>query len=285
MEKRAKRYRSTCPRYIRERIGRARSQRLYLIQRGQPNAENNRCDFVVLGSTGNVYKVVIGQVPSCDCPDHAKGNLCKHILFVLLKVMNIDAESPLIYQAAYLQSELEGMFAVMQARRVGGLVVANTKVRAKYASMQKKEEGTVDSKGEKDYTGPPRQSLEGDNDCPICFDVMTPGAGLTFCRAACGANFHADCIKRWITQQTGQPTCPNCRQFWVDSDGRQVHKNPGRGGNNAERQYTNLGRLQGQSTTRDTSTYRRSRYPRYQNYYNNGRDYDEDEDEYDYDDY
>lgn len=36
--------------------------------------------FSVLGATGNVYTVEIGRHPHCTCPDHMKGNICKHIL-------------------------------------------------------------------------------------------------------------------------------------------------------------------------------------------------------------
>lgn len=37
--------------------------------------------FDIVGSTGNLYKTVIGKVPTCDCPDAAKGNQCKHICY------------------------------------------------------------------------------------------------------------------------------------------------------------------------------------------------------------
>ena len=35
----------------------------------------------VAGTTGNVYKVTVGKVPSCSCPDSSKGNQCKHIFY------------------------------------------------------------------------------------------------------------------------------------------------------------------------------------------------------------
>eukprot|EP00913_Durusdinium_trenchii_P012051 g11321.t1 len=66
-----------------DRIDRALSQRLYLLQmqkhEGGPGAE-----FKVLGSTGNVYSVDIGTRPCCDCPDFLKGRgLCKYLALVL----------------------------------------------------------------------------------------------------------------------------------------------------------------------------------------------------------
>lgn len=88
IEKRAARYRSTCPQDVRDRISRAISQRMYLIhQIDTSSATSLSRQFAVLGSTGNVYDVTIGQKPHCTCPDCAKGNLCKHIIFVMIKVI------------------------------------------------------------------------------------------------------------------------------------------------------------------------------------------------------
>lgn len=66
----------------------------------------------MLGSTGNVYTVQVGHVPSCSCPDGSKGNHCKHLLFVLLKILQVPQDSNLWYQAALLTNELEAIFAL-----------------------------------------------------------------------------------------------------------------------------------------------------------------------------
>ena len=34
------------------------------------------------GTTGNIYTITVGLVPSCTCPDHQKGNQCKHVVYV-----------------------------------------------------------------------------------------------------------------------------------------------------------------------------------------------------------
>lgn len=38
--------------------------------------------FDVVGSTGNIYEVVIRKEPVCNCPDGLKGNQCKHICYI-----------------------------------------------------------------------------------------------------------------------------------------------------------------------------------------------------------
>ena len=63
-------------------------------------------EFSVLGATANVYSVSVGKHPSCSCPDFQKGNLCKHYLFVMLRVLRLDRSDPLVWQRALLKSEV-----------------------------------------------------------------------------------------------------------------------------------------------------------------------------------
>jgi hypothetical protein len=118
-EKRLARFKAACPKSIQERVDRVRSQRFvlglcliprwvigdwlgsrdrfYMIDRSREGDELKET-FKVLGSTGNVYTVTIEQLPKCDCPDATKGNHCKHLVFVLLKVLNVDEASGYHYQ-------------------------------------------------------------------------------------------------------------------------------------------------------------------------------------------
>ena len=257
-EKRLRNFRNTCSRQTQARIDRAKTQRLYLVQRGEVT-EELECDFIVLGSTGNVYTVHIGRLPTCTCPDHQRGHLCKHILFIFLKVIGLEADSKIIYQAALVESELRNVFACMEERRVGGVVLANEQVRTMYAASL--EEATTPT--------PPngavqRKALQDYVDCPICFDAMVETGihKLTYCRAMCGTNFHEDCIRRWLGQNRNHPTCPNCRQPWQATNANTTTlTNEG---------YTNLGKLQGQPSQRDTSTYF-SWSPDYHGHYNKRR--------------
>jgi hypothetical protein len=275
VEKRARRYRSKCPDKLQERILRAATQRLYLVRRDEvdvdlANADDYdgecKCNFVVLGSTGNVYTVTLQDVPHCTCPDFArKQDLCKHILFVYLKVVGLPVSNPLVYQKALLRTDLREIFSMLSQRRVGGTVasvLANDRVRQSYARLEggetALEEGDV---GDQAGGGVKRRALdEGDSDCPICFDPMSGGADTTFCRAMCGNNFHAECIRIWLREQRDK-TCPNCRQPWDDGKAtasqHQHQQSP-----KSPEGYVNLGTIQGQPSTRDTSTYRSSPYKR-----------------------
>ena len=250
-EKRLKRHRSSCPQAIQQRIDRAKTQRMFLVRKGAIQKESLSCEFVVLGSTGNIYNVTIQRLANCTCPDHAKGNLCKHILFVLLKVMAINPNSSLIYQAAWIESELEEMFQQMELRhrQVSGAVLANESVRTNFAKLENGD-ATDAAAAAAAADGVARKTVCNEDDCPICFDSL---AGTdtknktTYCRGRCGANFHEDCIRHWLQQQRKQtPTCPMCREPWDDGSKKKDMNKEG---------FTNLGRLQGQSPDRDTSSY------------------------------
>jgi hypothetical protein len=126
-EKRLSRTRKSCPQNLHARIQRSVQQRMYLVQRPELPAgwedkpDQPVCEFVVLGSTGNAYKVQLDRVPRCTCPDFVrKEDLCKHVFFVLLKCVGIDPQSHLLYQKAFLTSEIRDLLRQMQGRRTGG---------------------------------------------------------------------------------------------------------------------------------------------------------------------
>lgn len=258
-EKRLKRFRSSPTVKIQERIERALQQRLFLIDASavSPSLQGGGSSITlsVLGSTGNVYEVTIQKVPHCSCPDAAKGNLCKHLLFVMLKVVGLPAHDQLVYQSAYLTDEVEKIIALLQTRlqSLGRDVVANEQVQKVHADMKKGIKSGDDDKS----NAVPRKEIDG-QDCPICFDDLGSNLSqLTYCKGTCGTNYHKGCIQMW-TRQSAQarsgPTCPSCRQPWIDvatgGKSKKAVASPSR-----SEGYDNLGRLQGQSSVRDTSTY------------------------------
>jgi hypothetical protein len=86
-EKRLRRFRQKPPQSYLERLARARTQRMFLIERNRTLSSDGLHEEETLdiaGSTGNVYQVTISKVPNCSCPDSRKGNHCKHIVYVRL---------------------------------------------------------------------------------------------------------------------------------------------------------------------------------------------------------
>lgn len=104
IEKRPKRYRDHPPQSVRERMARCRTQPMFVLDRERADRPDGslREVFKMAGSTGNVYTVVIEDVPNCDCPDGQKNGTCKHILYTMMKALH--AREDLVYQAGLLQS-------------------------------------------------------------------------------------------------------------------------------------------------------------------------------------
>ncbi|OAQ63005.1 Znf1 [Pochonia chlamydosporia 170] len=122
-EKRLRRHHATAPYSFDKVYQRALTQRFYVLQRTPCGTEDCPAEsFEMTGSTGNIYTVHINREPSCDCPHALGGNQCKHVIFILAKVLQAPVE--LVYQDALLSSELRSIFegapSGLAAREEGG---------------------------------------------------------------------------------------------------------------------------------------------------------------------
>lgn len=226
-EKRLRRWRAAPPSAYREVRDRALTQRMFALDRQRNNDAECPSETISLaGTTGNVYTITIDKVPSCDCPHARKGNQCKHIVYVLSRVLRAPAE--LEYQLALTSSELKKIFA----------------------NAPPLPSETADN-DEKDGN---RKPIEGE--CPICCNDFEPKSSETiiYCKAACGNNIHKDCFGQWAATKTGQDiTCPFCRSPW-QGDEEQLKQVAKSGSKNAEG-YVNVASQLGLSGRRDYSTY------------------------------
>ncbi|KAG9020134.1 hypothetical protein FS837_008570 [Tulasnella sp. UAMH 9824] len=184
-EKRLARIRNSCPQNIMDRVDRVI---FFMIDR-QRNGEDLREVFKVLGSTGNVYTVTIDKVPSCDCPDASKGNHCKHILFIFLKVLDVPVDSKGWYQKALISSELQEIF---ENARPNPASVASQRVREAYGEIT----GSSSSQGPSKPTQPPegRRKFEEDDECAVCYETLkdVPDSDLVWC-GTCKNALHKEC--------------------------------------------------------------------------------------------
>ncbi|KAJ5608322.1 hypothetical protein N7537_004941, partial [Penicillium hordei] len=140
---------------------------MYMIRHGIGGTKDvPKISFEVVGSTGNIYRTIIGKVPTCDCPDvRFRKVQCKHMCFVL-SAMNVIGE--LRYQRSFLPSELREMLATLSLKR-------------------KLNTTALTSTGD-------RKPIEGE--CPICFYDFKPNEKTTWCQD-CGSNFHQACFGKW----------------------------------------------------------------------------------------
>ncbi|KAK0462400.1 uncharacterized protein EV420DRAFT_1524548 [Desarmillaria tabescens] len=241
-EKRGAIFKKKCPQNILDRLDRVIEQRFFMIDRERDGDELKET-FKVLGSTGNVYTVVIDHTPRCDCPDASKGNHCKHIIFVFIKVLQVPQESPHWYQKALLTSELQDVFSHAPN------AVANERLRQAHLQATGKAPASDSNK-----TSSNRRMPTEEDDCPICYDKMhtEPENKLTWCEV-CGNALHGVCFAQWRTtaQNSGKNvTCVWCRAEWV-----LPNAGKGKGKAIGDEGYVNLAAVAGVSTERDTSSY------------------------------
>ena len=172
------------------RIERCYTDNIYLIESFPPDDDEDDPErkFKIMGHSGNVYTVTIAKHPKCTCPDFfLRRNRCKHIFFVLMRIMNIDNYT----DSSYTEGELIDMFnnipPIAQNLMYKGSAVPNEGKEVE----QKFEKGDI---------------------CPICLDPLENGKDLDFCRYSCGKTIHSKCFSMW--ERTKGSICVFCRANW-----------------------------------------------------------------------
>lgn len=235
VEKRLRRHRARAPGSYLEIKNRALTQRLTVLSRERCGTDELPGEKVVIaGSTGNLYTVTVDLVPSCDCPHAWKGNQCKHIIYIMLRVLK--AKEEVAYQLALTGTELREL--IKNAPLIPGIETDGT-----------------DKPGEEQDGN--RKPIEGE--CPICYDELNPKKDdIVHCNTSCGNNVHKVCMQSWVqVAARGKATCPYCRATWDTEeafDGNLGHFDT-KGLQRNEDGYLNIAGQLGLSGERDYSTY------------------------------
>ena len=170
------------------RIERCYTDNIYLIESLPPEEEYPyERNYLIMGNSGKTYTVTISNEPSCTCPDYTtRGNRCKHIYFVLIRIMNIYEYT----EEYYTDDELAQMF----------LNIPQVAKDLMYQGEKPTEQKEVSQKFEK-----------GDI-CPICLDPLENGKELDYCKYSCGKTIHKKCFSMWEKSKGG--ICVFCRGKW-----------------------------------------------------------------------
>lgn len=226
-EKRGARYRPIPSKDVLQRLERAFTHRLYLVDRLPQKEDSLEREYAVMGSGGNVYKVVIGKDPRCECADYGKrgGNPCKHIFFILHRVLKVSRENPSLWQKRLITKEVESVFGNAPSVNMDGTILADSAVTEKYAQIRQSQEEENAEEGRRPLT----------DACAICMeDFNAQSTEATVWCKNCKNNLHRDCMSKWLSARTGgNATCPFCRGPW-DEGGRTADE---------EGKYTNLANL------------------------------------------
>lgn len=182
-----------------DRVLRALGHRLLLLYRSDPS-------FYVLGATGNVYVVNITSTLTCTCPDRTTP--CKHILFVLIKVLGVALDDACLRRQTLRPCHLARILSNASAPES----LAGPSLRQRFQEaflLQRELQGP-------DYT--PCTDVEEGATCPICLEEMgKPGGNRVVACATCRNPLHEQCLMTWKrTQRRRSFTCVICRSRWRD---------------------------------------------------------------------
>ncbi|KAI8927435.1 hypothetical protein BC831DRAFT_452349 [Entophlyctis helioformis] len=175
-------------------------------------------------ATAKKVKVGLGSRQTCTCAKHlSDGDLCVHILWVMLKVFHVDPESELIYQTSLIEREVD---EVLRRRRIFQPQVSGS-VHASHAGHTNHDHDQPheheDNSGKQDgspgsQTEMAPRPIEPHDVCAICQEELLsdPPSPLAHCRFSCGNSIHVKCMKVLMEHQTkalGMDTmkCPLCR--------------------------------------------------------------------------
>ncbi|WVF72215.1 hypothetical protein IAT40_007027 [Kwoniella sp. CBS 6097] len=219
---------SGCPEKFFKKFKKAISQRMFMIAREKGGQGQNQYeDFKILGSTGNVYTTRICNKPKCDCPDYIFNGrtICKHTIFVLIRILKVPDGSSVWYQPTLTASEIEQVFANAPPTPSEAIHADAHKAYMKATGATVQEEAVADEvKAQAEAAGVNLKRLEviGD-DCPVCYEEMTEDDvkedRLTYddTPSGCGKGLHKECFDMWANTATSKHqavTCVWCRAPW-----------------------------------------------------------------------
>jgi len=191
------------------RLERAFTQRIYLMDSRQ--LDDKSFHFKMMGNSGKPYDISVasGEDISCTCPDHSMwGNLCKHIMHLLIRVMGLPRET--VYHTYFRPNNFE----------VGSETIHFCMSWFARKESAANEVGEVE---EEDAGHVKRRPIEDDDDCPVCYESFgdTKNEETIWCRAGCGKSVHQSCFLKWsqaLTKEYGSRKtvgCVYCRTEWV----------------------------------------------------------------------
>jgi len=156
--------------------------------------------------------------PTCTCPDHARTTQnCKHILFVLLRVVKLDRTL-----AADLELLISPRFSGTQMKKLSARIpVLHNGSSSDVQSMPSQASSSLLSAIH--CVLAQRKQVSADDECAVCYEPMDTNNEehdpIVWCKKQCGNNLHSACFDQWANSAISRNdpvTCPYCRAEWLD---------------------------------------------------------------------
>ncbi|XP_043544964.1 mitogen-activated protein kinase kinase kinase 1 isoform X1 [Chiloscyllium plagiosum] len=201
------------PEETNRRVNKVMRARLYLLQQIGPNS------FLIGGDVpDNKYRVFIGP-QTCSC---GRGTFCIHVLFVMLRVFQLEPSDSLLWRKTLKNFEVESLFQKYHSRRSSRIKAPSRNTIQKFVSRMSNSHTSASSSTS---TSSAEHSLKDEEEqmCPICLLDMLDEESLTVCEEGCRNKLHHHCMSIWAEEcRRNRETliCPLCRAKWKS---RELH--------------------------------------------------------------
>ncbi|KAM3847181.1 mitogen-activated protein kinase kinase kinase 1 [Vipera latastei] len=193
------------------RVNKVMRARLYLLQQIGPNS------FLIGGdSPDNKYRVFIGP-QTCSC---GRGTFCIHLLFVMLRVFQLESSDPMLWRKTLKNFEVESLFQKYHNRRSSRIKAPSRNTIQKFVSRMSNSH-TLSSSSTSTSSSENSIKDEEEQMCPICLLGMLDEESLTVCEEGCRNKLHHHCMSIWAEEcrRNKEPLiCPLCRSKWRTHD-------------------------------------------------------------------
>ncbi|XP_066458470.1 mitogen-activated protein kinase kinase kinase 1 isoform X2 [Eleutherodactylus coqui] len=193
------------------RVNKVMRARLYLLQQIGPNS------FLIGGdSPDNKYRVFIGP-QTCSC---GRGTFCIHLLFVMLRVFQLEPSDTMLWRKTLKNFEVESLFQKYHSRRSSRIKAPSRNTIQKFVSRMSNSHTSSSSTTS---TSSSDTSIKDEDEqmCPICLLGMLDEESLTVCEEGCRNKLHHHCMSIWAEEcrRNREPLiCPLCRSKWRSQD-------------------------------------------------------------------
>ncbi|KAL2548420.1 SWIM zinc finger family protein/mitogen-activated protein kinase kinase kinase (MAPKKK)-related [Forsythia ovata] len=167
--------------------------------------------FFVLGSTGNVYTVNLCATPSCTCPDRTTP--CKHILFVLIRVLGVRLDDSCLWRRTLRPCQLNRLLNLPTLTEA----LARATLCERFHRLF--------FKARQSYSRPP-VVVEDGSICPVCLEEMGKEDKVVAC-GTCRNIIHEECFLAWKRSggRRKSATCVLCRARWRERENQEKYLN------------------------------------------------------------
>ncbi|XP_053557262.1 mitogen-activated protein kinase kinase kinase 1 [Bombina bombina] len=194
------------------RVNKVMRARLYLLQQIGPNS------FLIGGdSPDNKYRVFIGP-QTCSC---GRGTFCIHLLFVMLRVFQLEPSDTMLWRKTLKNFEVESLFQKYHSRRSSRIKAPSRNTIQKFVSRMSNSHTLSSSTTSTSSSDTSSMKDEEEQMCPICLLGMLDEESLTVCEEGCRNKLHHHCMSIWAEEcRRNRETliCPLCRSKWRSQD-------------------------------------------------------------------